>query len=74
MPGAPLGELAREPAAYRWLRTVGWGFARVFSILALALAWELAGYDDIHASARLRRDLLRRVGPVVVEEALRCAA
>jgi hypothetical protein len=37
-----LGELAREPAAYRWLRTAGWGFARVFSVLALALAWELA--------------------------------
>ena len=39
-----------------------------------ALASELEGYDDLHASARLRRDLLRRVGPVVVEEALRCAA
>jgi 2-furoyl-CoA dehydrogenase FAD binding subunit len=39
-----------------------------------ALAWELEGYDDIHASARLRRDLLRRVGPAVVEEAVRCAA
>ena len=39
-----------------------------------SLAWELEGYDDTHASARLRRDLLRRFGPVVVEEALRCAA
>jgi 2-furoyl-CoA dehydrogenase FAD binding subunit len=39
-----------------------------------SLAWELEGYDDLHASARLRRDLLRRVGPAVVEEALRCAA
>jgi 2-furoyl-CoA dehydrogenase FAD binding subunit len=39
-----------------------------------SLAWELEGYDDTHASARLRRDLLRRVGPAVVEEALRCAA
>jgi len=38
------------------------------------LAWELQGHEDIHASARLRRDLLRRIGPVVVEEALRCAA
>ena len=38
------------------------------------LAWELEGYDDTHASARLRRDLLRRVGPAVVEEALLCAA
>jgi 2-furoyl-CoA dehydrogenase FAD binding subunit len=37
------------------------------------LAWELEGYEDIHASARMRRDLLRRLGPVVVEEAIRCA-
>jgi 2-furoyl-CoA dehydrogenase FAD binding subunit len=39
-----------------------------------SLASELEGYDDTHASAALRRDLLRRVGPAVVEEALRCAA
>ena len=26
-------------------------------------AWELEGYDDMHASARMRRDLLRRLGP-----------
>jgi 2-furoyl-CoA dehydrogenase FAD binding subunit len=39
-----------------------------------SIAWELEGYDDIHASARMRRDLLRRIGPVVVEEAIRCAA
>jgi 2-furoyl-CoA dehydrogenase FAD binding subunit len=38
------------------------------------LAWELGGYDDVHASARMRRDLLRRLGPVVVEEAIQCAA
>jgi 2-furoyl-CoA dehydrogenase FAD binding subunit len=38
------------------------------------LAWELEGYEDVHASARMRRDLLRRIAPVVVEEAVRCAA
>jgi 2-furoyl-CoA dehydrogenase FAD binding subunit len=38
------------------------------------LAWELEGYDDVHASARMRRDLLRRIGPVVIEEAIRCVA
>ena len=38
------------------------------------LAWELEGYDDVHASARMRRDLLRGIAPVVVEEAIRCAA
>src|SRR5215471_12987906 len=31
-----------EAARYRWVQRAGWGFARVFSILALALAWELA--------------------------------
>jgi len=38
------------------------------------LAWELEGYDDVHASARMRRDLLRRLAPVVLEEARACAA
>ena len=45
MPGGPLAELALEPSPpppYRWLRTAGWGFARVFSVLALAVAWEVA--------------------------------
>lgn len=38
------------------------------------LADELEGYEDLHASAAMRRDLLRRLGPVVIEEARRCAA
>jgi taurine transport system permease protein len=39
----PLSELGREPTPpYRWLRAAGWGFARIFSILALAVAWEVA--------------------------------
>ena len=38
------------------------------------LAWELEGYEDIHASAHMRRDLLRRLAPVVAQEAVRCAA
>jgi len=38
-----------------------------------ALAWELEGYEDQHASSRMRRDLLRRVGPAVIQEALQCA-
>ncbi|MBX9844806.1 MAG: FAD binding domain-containing protein [Xanthobacteraceae bacterium] len=39
-----------------------------------ALAWELQGYEDIHATARMRRDIVRRIAPQVVEEAVRCAA
>jgi 2-furoyl-CoA dehydrogenase FAD binding subunit len=38
-----------------------------------ALAWEFEGYEDMHASSRMRRDLLRRVGPVVIKEAVQCA-
>jgi ABC-type nitrate/sulfonate/bicarbonate transport system permease component len=44
LPVGPLGELAREPVEapiYRWMRATGWGIARVISLVALALAWEL---------------------------------
>jgi 2-furoyl-CoA dehydrogenase FAD binding subunit len=37
-------------------------------------AQELEGYEDLHASAALRRDLLRNLGPHVIAEAKRCAA
>jgi 2-furoyl-CoA dehydrogenase FAD binding subunit len=32
-------------------------------------AWDLGGYDDIHATARYRRELVRRIGRRVIEEA-----
>ena len=38
------------------------------------LADELEGYEDLHASAELRRDILRNLAPVVIEEAKACAA
>ena len=38
------------------------------------LANELEGYEDLHASAELRRDILRNLAPVVIDEALACAA
>ncbi len=37
-----------------------------------ALAWDLGGYDDIHATARYRRELVRRLGRRVIEEAKSC--
>ncbi|MEX2631277.1 MAG: FAD binding domain-containing protein [Tistlia sp.] len=37
-----------------------------------AFAWDLEGYDDMHASARYRRDLVRRLGRSVIEEARAC--
>jgi 2-furoyl-CoA dehydrogenase FAD binding subunit len=60
-----VGGLADKPAA------------REFSSLAhpeLAdglndFAWELRGADDIHASARYRREMVRRIGCTVIEEA-----
>lgn len=39
-----------------------------------AFAWELGGFEDIHASARYRRDLLRRIAPRLVREVASCAA
>ncbi len=37
-----------------------------------AFAWELEARDDIHATARYRRELVRRLGRAVIEEAARC--
>jgi len=37
-------------------------------------AEELEGYEDLHASAALRRDLFRNLGAHVIAEAKRCAA
>jgi len=65
-----IGGIADRPAA----RRAAIGSAAAAKDIFESLAFELKGYDDLHASARLRRDLLRRIGPVVVEEALRCAA
>jgi 2-furoyl-CoA dehydrogenase FAD binding subunit len=37
-------------------------------------AWELRGSDDIHATARYRREMVRRLGKRVIEEARRCTS
>jgi 2-furoyl-CoA dehydrogenase FAD binding subunit len=37
-------------------------------------AEQLEGYEDLHASAALRRDIFRKLAPRVIEEARRCAA
>jgi 2-furoyl-CoA dehydrogenase FAD binding subunit len=39
-----------------------------------AFAWDLGGRDDIHATAHYRRDLVRRLGRTVLQEAIACAA
>jgi 2-furoyl-CoA dehydrogenase FAD binding subunit len=35
-------------------------------------AWDLDARDDLHATARYRRELVRRLGRETIEEALRC--
>jgi 2-furoyl-CoA dehydrogenase FAD binding subunit len=37
------------------------------------LAWDLDAADDLHASARYRRDIVRGLGPKVIAEARSCA-
>jgi 2-furoyl-CoA dehydrogenase FAD binding subunit len=37
-------------------------------------AWELGGSDDIHATARYRREIVRRIGPKVIAEARQCTS
>ena len=39
-----------------------------------AFAWELEARDDLHATARYRRELVRRLGRATIEEAQRCRA
>jgi 2-furoyl-CoA dehydrogenase FAD binding subunit len=38
-----------------------------------AFAWSLDTRDDMHASARYRRDLVRRLGETTIREARSCA-
>lgn len=39
-----------------------------------AFAWELDARDDLHATARYRRELVRQMGRATIEEARRCRA
>ncbi|MFG1186959.1 FAD binding domain-containing protein [Xanthobacter aminoxidans] len=39
-----------------------------------AFAWELDARDDVHATARYRRELVRRIGRTTIEEARQCRA
>jgi 2-furoyl-CoA dehydrogenase FAD binding subunit len=39
-----------------------------------SFAWELEARDDLHATARYRRELVRRLGRATIEEAARCRA
>lgn len=58
-----------RPAVVEWPRLAGPALDEALN----ALAWSLRGDDDLHASARYRRELVRRLGRVTIEEAVaRC--
>ena len=52
----------------------GLGTQGDFAAAVAAWAEQLEGYEDLHASAALRRDLFRNLAPLVIEEAKQCAA
>jgi 2-furoyl-CoA dehydrogenase FAD binding subunit len=63
-----VGGVADSPAVREWDGLEGDALDDALN----AFAWDLGGYDDIHASARYRRELVRRLGRRVIEEAKEC--
>lgn len=66
-----VGGLADRPSLRSWPLAAG-GLPPDLDDALNAFAWELGGDDDQHATARYRRDLVRRIGRTVLEEALSC--
>ena len=64
-----VGGVASRPMACDW--PDGLGGAALDDALN-DFAWELGAVDDAHASARYRRELVRRMGRAVIEEARQC--
>jgi 2-furoyl-CoA dehydrogenase FAD binding subunit len=62
-----VGGMAGKPAVRQ---IAGEGAAHAIA----AWADELEGYEDLHASAAMRRDLFRNLAPLALTEAIRCAA
>ena len=63
-----VGGVADRPA----VRDLGGAGGAVLGEALNAFAWEMGGNDDIHATASYRRELVRRLGPKVIEEARAC--
>jgi 2-furoyl-CoA dehydrogenase FAD binding subunit len=63
-----VGGVADAPAVRQWPALAGDALDDVLN----AFAWELEAREDIHATARFRRDLVRRLGRKVLEEAIAC--
>lgn len=60
--------VADRPALRRWPLLEGSAVDDALN----ELAWELDARDDVHATGRFRRDLVRRLGRQVVQEAQQC--
>jgi 2-furoyl-CoA dehydrogenase FAD binding subunit len=63
-----VGGVADRPA----VRTLGGTRGATLAEELNAFAWEMGGSNDIHATASYRRELVRRLGPKVIEEARAC--
>lgn len=66
-----VGGVADRPTLRSWPLVSG-GLPPDLDEALNAFAWDLGGDDDQHATARYRRDLVRRIGRTVLEEALSC--
>jgi 2-furoyl-CoA dehydrogenase FAD binding subunit len=62
--------VADKPETRDWPRLEGVALDDALN----AFAYELDARDDVHASGRYRRELVRRVGRAVIEEAVQCHA
>ena len=63
-----VGGVADKPAVKDWPMLDGSALDDALNLFA----WELGGYDDLHATAKYRRELVRRLGRRVIEEAKSC--
>ncbi|MBI77156.1 MAG: carbon monoxide dehydrogenase [Rhodospirillaceae bacterium] len=63
-----IGGVADRPTVRQWDILEGENLEDALN----EFAWDLGGYDDIHATARYRRELVRRLGRRVIEEAKSC--
>ena len=63
-----VGGVAEKPAVREWK---GIGDTELSTALN-DFAWDLGGNSDIHATAKYRRELVRRLGARTIERARRC--
>lgn len=63
-----VGGVADQPAVREWPLLDEEPLADALN----EFAWDLGGYNDIHATAAYRRELVRRIGRRVIEEAAAC--